>query len=181
MVWPPMLRRPCETARMDDPTARLRDAGTALLGLRGALVAGEPWPLSAVYGTEPEADWGPREVLAHVDEMLVYWPEQLAAVLAADPAAPAPFGRVATDARRIGRIEADRELPVGELLDRIETSNAAATAFVAGLSAGDLRRLGAHPTRGDVTVETALDLFLVDHLEGHVAQLREILGRPTAA
>jgi hypothetical protein len=178
MVWLPMLRRSCETARMDDPTARLRDAGTALLGLRAALVAGEPWPLSAVYGTEPEADWGPREVLAHVNEMLGYWPEQLGAVLAADPATAAPFGRVATDAVRIGRIEADRELSVDELLDKIDIRLAAATTFVAGLTPADLERVGAHPTRGDLAVGQALDLFLVDHLEGHVAQLREILARP---
>jgi hypothetical protein len=43
------------------------------------------------------------------------------------------------------------------------------------LEPADLARVGAHPTRGDVPVGTALDLFLVDHLEGHVAQLREIL------
>jgi hypothetical protein len=165
---------------MDDPTARLRDAGTALLGLRGALVAGEPWPLSAAYGTEPEADWGPREVLAHVDEMLGYWPVQLSAVLAADPAAPAAFGRTAEDADRLGRIEADRHLPTGELLDRIETSLAAATAFSKRLAPADLERVGVHPTRGEVPVGRALELFLTGHLEGHVAQLREILVRPAA-
>ncbi|HLO34756.1 MAG TPA: hypothetical protein VK194_01675, partial [Candidatus Deferrimicrobium sp.] len=80
---------------MDDLTRRLRDAGTALLGLRGALVAGEPWPLSAQWGTEPEADWGPRELLGHVNEMLPYWTEQLGAVLAGDPATAVSFGRVA--------------------------------------------------------------------------------------
>src|SRR3954453_24066425 len=119
MVWPPMLRRPCETGGMNDLAVRLRDAGNALLGLRGPLVAGEPWPLSAAYGTEPEADWGPREVLAHVNEMLPYWTAQLKGVLAGDPGTPAPFGRVATDPDRLARIEVDRRQTTGWLLDAI--------------------------------------------------------------
>jgi len=163
---------------MNDLAVRLRDAGTALLGLRGALVAGEPWPLSAAYGTEPEADWGPREVLAHVNEMLGYWPVQLRAVLAGDRAGtPVAFGRTADDANRLGRIAADRERPAGDLLDAIDAGLADADAFVAGLTPADLERVGAHPTRGAMTVAASVESFLTGHLEGHVAQLREILAR----
>ncbi|MEO5940412.1 MAG: hypothetical protein ABIZ72_05565, partial [Candidatus Limnocylindrales bacterium] len=82
---------------MDDPASRLRDAGSALLGLRDALVAGEPWPLSDDYGHTPESAWGPREVLGHVNEMLPYWVDELEMVCSGDPAAPVPFGRIATD------------------------------------------------------------------------------------
>ncbi|HEY8847301.1 MAG TPA: hypothetical protein VIM24_11615, partial [Candidatus Limnocylindrales bacterium] len=81
---------------MDSPAERLKHAGSELLDLRGPLVAGEPWPLSAAYGTEPEADWGPREVLAHVNEMLPYWATELRVILAGDPAGATPFGRVST-------------------------------------------------------------------------------------
>lgn len=162
---------------MNDLADRLRDAGTELLDLRGPLVAGEPWSLSANYGTEPEADWGPREVLAHVNEMLPYWTAQLEGVLAGDPATAAPFGRIATDPGRLGRIAADRELPTGDLLDRIDAGLVTATAFAGGLSATDLERRGLHPARGEMTIEASLEQFLVGHLEGHVVQLREILGR----
>jgi hypothetical protein len=166
---------------MDDIASRLRDAGTALLGLRGALVAGEPWPLSAAYGTEPEADWGPREVLAHVNEMLGYWPRELAGVIAGSPAAAVPFGRVASDAERIRRIGVDRERPVGDQLDAIEVSLANAASFLLGLTAADLQRRGAHPARGELTVEQSVEPFLTGHLEGHVVQLREILARSAPA
>ena len=162
---------------MDDPAARLRDAGTAFLGLRDALVAGEPWPLSAAYGTEPEADWGPREVLAHVNEMLGYWPRELAGVIRGDAGAAVPFGRVASDAERIRRIEVDRERPAAEQLDEIEVSLAGAASFLASLTPADLERPGAHPTRGELTVEQSVEPFLTGHLEGHVVQLREILAR----
>jgi hypothetical protein len=113
--------------------------------------------------------------------MLGYWPVQLGAVLAADPATPAAFGRTAEDANRLGRIEADRHLPTGELLDRIEASLDGATTFSAGLTPADIGRVGVHPTRGDLTVGRSLELFLYGHLEGHVAQLRDILARPAMA
>lgn len=165
---------------MDDLARRLRDAGTALLGLRGALVAGEPWPLSDSWGTEPEAHWGPPEVLAHVNEMLPYWTDQLETVLAGTGKEAVPFGRVATDPGRLGRIEADRKRPIGELLDEIAAGLERASGFVAGLSADDAERRGLHSTRGELSVAAAIERFLVTHLEEHVEQLRAILARPPA-
>jgi hypothetical protein len=165
---------------MDDLSRRLRDAGDALLGLRGPLVAGEPWPLSADYGHTPESDWGPREVLGHVDEMLPYWTDELEMVLAGDPSAPVPFGRVATDQSRLDRIGADREKSVRTLLDEIRVGLDRAHAFFTGLSAEDAARVGLHPSRGEITVGAAIEAFFVGHLEGHVTQLREILARDRA-
>jgi hypothetical protein len=199
MVWPPMLRRSCQTARMDDAAGReaaqpphdkdrtadrahgladrLASSGADLIALGPALDAGEPWSLSAAYGTEPEADWGPREVLAHVNEMLPYWTAQLRRVAAVpDSTGPASFGRVASDADRIDRIARDRELPVGELMREIADGLAEARSFVGGLSDRQLDRVGLHPTRGEITVEASLDRFVVSHLGEHVAQLRRILN-----
>jgi DinB family protein len=166
---------------MDDLSRRIDDAGADLLALRPALVAGEPWPLSATYGTEPEADWGPREVLAHIDEMVDYWVTELTRVVSADAAAgPVEFGRVASDATRLARITAERQRPADQLLDAIAANLAAARAFVAGLGAADLTRTGAHPTRGEITVANSLDRFLASHLEEHVRQLRSILADTAA-
>jgi hypothetical protein len=166
---------------MEELVSRLRDAGTSILDLRGPLVAGEPWPLSDDWGHTPEADWGPREVLGHIDEMLPYWTEQLEAVLAGEPAAPVPFGRIATDQSRLDRIDADRARPAGEQLDSIAAGLARAEAFVTGLTAPQGARLGRHPTRGDLTVRDSVERFLAAHLEEHVVQLREILARPRGA
>jgi hypothetical protein len=166
---------------MEELVSRLRDAGTSILDLRGPLVAGEPWPLSDDWGHTPEADWGPREVLGHVDEMLPYWTEQLEAVLAGEPAAPVPCGRIATDQSRLDRIDADRARPAGEQLDSITAGLARAEAFVTGLTTADGARLGRHPTRGDLTVRDSVERFLAAHLEEHVVQLREILARPRGA
>jgi DinB family protein len=162
---------------MNDLTRRLEDAGAALGGLRDELVAGEPWPLSGAYGTEPEADWGPREVLAHVNEMVPYWTGQFQMVLDGDPATAVPFGRTSSDPGRLGRIAEDRRLPVGELLDRITIGLDRAATFMEGLTDGELARRGAHTIRGDLTITEGLERFLVGHLEDHVDQLRAILGR----
>ncbi|HEY8437416.1 MAG TPA: DinB family protein [Candidatus Limnocylindrales bacterium] len=161
---------------MDTTADRLDAAGAALVALRPELEAGEPWPLSAAYGTEPEAEWGPREVLAHVDEMLGYWTAELERVVAGEGRAPVPFGRTASDPDRLACIERDRGRLVGGLLDEIDAGIRAAASFARRLSGDDLARVGAHPTRGELTVAASLDRFLTTHLEEHVAQVRSILA-----
>jgi DinB superfamily len=153
---------------------RLEGAQAALHDLRPAVEAGEPWPLAERFGTEPEASWGPPEVLAHLAEMLPYWYAQIGLVVAAT-GEPLPFGRTQEDARRIDAIEGDRSLPIAELFDRIDAGVAPYRAFLAGLSDADAARLGRHPTRGDIGILTMLDALVVGHLEGHVAQLRTAL------
>jgi len=164
-----------ETGTVEALATRLRDGGEAMLGFRGPLVAGELWPLSPDYGTGPEALWGPREVLAHVNEMLPYWTRQLEGVLAADPGTPAPFGRTADDPARLGRIADDRQHPAGELLDEIDAGLVTALGFVTDRTESDLGRIGLHPVRGELTVGDSLERFVVGHLEDHVKQLRTIL------
>jgi hypothetical protein len=165
-----------ETGTVGDLQTRLRDAGEAMLALRGPLVGGEPWPLSAAYGTEPEADWGPREVLAHVNEMLPYWTGQLEAVLAGRGTSAAPFGRVASDSARLARIAEDRRRPTGELLDGIDAGLVVALGFLSNRTDADLAVAGLHPVLGELTVGDSLERFVVGHLEEHVDQLRVILA-----
>src|SRR3990172_5370064 len=56
-----------------DPSFRLAAARAAFAALQPRVTAGEPWALATAFGTEPEASWGPREVLAHTAEMLAFW------------------------------------------------------------------------------------------------------------
>jgi len=155
---------------------RLEASRAALVGLREAVEGREPWPLSQAYGAEPESDWGPKEVLAHVAEMVPYWLGQIEAVLAA-PADAVPFGRVATDPERIDRIGRDRTLPAGELFDRIDRGMADAAALQGRLDADAKSRRGTHTRLGEMTIEGMVERFIVGHLEEHVRQLEEILAR----
>jgi len=159
-----------------DLATRLDAAATAMAALRPRVERGDPWPLADVYGAEPEASWGPRELLAHVDEMLPFWMGEIERILEGDPAAgPIPFGRVQADTLRVVVIGRDRTVPLRELFARLTGDSARVAARLGELRPEDGRRLGDHPRRGPMTVSELAEDFIVGHLEGHVVQLREIL------
>ncbi|MBI3751034.1 MAG: DinB family protein [Chloroflexi bacterium] len=163
---------------LSSQVGRLRTATDDLLAFAPVIAAGEPWPLSEMFGPEPEASWGPPELLAHVEEFLPYWMGEIERVLAAPAEAPASFGRIATDPLRIGVIGRDRSLPLRELVARIRSEGARVASRLDELTEAEAARVGTHPTRGELTVREMLEPFLVGHLEGHVVQLREILDAP---
>jgi len=161
---------------------RLRAARAALEAQRGDVEAGAPWALSDTFGTEPEATWGPLELLAHVGEMLPFWLGEIERVLAGpnEPVPfgrePVPFGRIASDPLRIGLIERDRTLPVREHFARIAAAIERYERRVAELTDAELARTGLHPTLGVVAVAGIVERFVIAHLEDHARQLEEILG-----
>lgn len=170
---------------MDEPmtattvslAGRLAAARREYDALRPAVEGGEPWQLASQFGVEPEASWGPREVLAHVAEMLPFWQGELERVLAAggDPAEPAPFGRVASDPLRIGILERDRTLPFRELFDRVDAGIARLERRLRELTPREVNAVGVHPSRGPMNPAQIVERFVAVHLEEHIAQLREIL------
>ena len=150
-----------------------REAAAAITGLGPAIEAGRPWPLSTHFGVEPEASWGPLETLAHVAEMIPYWLGQMELILDADE--PLEFGRVQSDAVRIGLIERDRILPPRELLARIAADAGRVAARLGELSGADGDRIGLHPTLGEISVGGIAERFIAGHLEDHVRQVEAIL------
>jgi len=166
-----------ERTEPTDLTGRLAQASVAFEAFRPAVEAGDPWQLSPAYGTEPESDWGPKELLAHTAEMLGYWPAEIDRILNGGPD-PVPFGRVSTDPERIGRIGRDRQLPTAELFDRVAAGARRLETRIGSLSPHDAARLGLHPRLGEMTVGGIVERFLVGHLEEHVEQLRVILATP---
>jgi DinB family protein len=169
--------RAWETVQMDEVIGRIERAVESLASRQEAIEAGEPWPLSQRFGTEPEASWGPRETLAHVAEMLPYWLGEIERILAGS-GEPTPFGRVATNELRIGVIERDRSLPLRELFARIDADATRLTRRIRGLSLADAGRVGVHPRLGELTVQQAAERFVAGHLEEHVAQIGAILEEP---
>jgi hypothetical protein len=107
--------------------------------------------------------------------MAPYWLSQVEVVLAGSPE-PVPFGRVATDPERIDRIGRDRNLPAGELFDRIDKGLAAVGVRIAEFEPAERARRGRHSRLGEMTVEGLVERFVVAHLEEHIRQLEEILA-----
>ncbi len=160
---------------------RIAAARRAYTDLAPRVRAGEPWPLATTFGTEPEAEWGPREVLAHVEEMLPFWLGELERVV--DPAtAPGPvaFGRTAEDMARISIIERDRTLPLGVLFARIDRGLGDWSDRLPTLSDDESARIGIHPRLGEMAAASILERFVLGHAEDHVTQLESVLAAPSA-
>jgi DinB superfamily len=160
---------------------RLEAAAAAVADLGPAINAGEPWPLTEVYGPGPESTWGPREVLAHLGEMLPFWLGEIELVLAetaraGEGADPPSFGRTEADPLRVEVIGRDRMFPARELVDRVDVDGARVARRLRTLADSEAATVGRHVTRGDLTVREMAERFLVTHIEGHVNQLKEILA-----
>lgn len=162
---------------MDDLADRIERAAEAMTELGPQLAAGEPWPLSDVVGPGPESSWGPREVLAHVAEMLPYWMAEIELILDAGGGSEPPgFGRLEADDLRVAIIGRDRRFPARELLGRVEVEARRVARRFRGLTEADAASLGRHVTRGDLAVRDIAEGLMTGHLEGHVTQLRETLA-----
>jgi hypothetical protein len=162
---------------MDDLADRLDAAAEAMVELGPDLASGEPWPLADVYGPGPESSWGPREVLAHVAEMLPYWMGEIELILdAGGGSEPPAFGRLEADELRVGIIGRDRGFPARELLGRIEAEARRVARRFRALNDADSSSLGRHVTRGDLSVRDIAERLITGHIEGHVTQLRETLA-----
>ena len=165
---------------MDTSTVTDRQRLTALRrayrDLEPRVIAGEPWPLAEAFGVEPEASWGPREVLAHVAEMLPFWLGEMDRIVLDPGDAPVPFGRGQDDSMRIGLIERERTLPLPVLFSRVDVGLHDWELRLATLTPTERERVGNHPARGEMRVADMLEPFCLGHAEDHVAQLETILA-----
>jgi hypothetical protein len=172
---------PCATlpimAALADVADRLGSATRAIVDMEPRIGALGPWSLADQFGTEPEASWGPPELLAHVSEMLPYWLGEIERILEAAPSAdPVPFGRVSDDPVRLAIIGRDRRVPLRELLARVSADGRRVAARLREIDRGETAgRVGLHPRLGEMRLPDIAERFLAAHAEGHVVQLRDIL------
>lgn len=155
------------SASVDSLLARMADAERRLVEHADA-------PLPAGL-TDPdpggEERWEAGQVWAHLAEFPTYWLAQAQKVIGTEGDAPVPFGRTKADADRIAAIERDRHTDPEALLARVRTSLARVSDAARAWPPDAWRRLGVHPTLGEMTVERLMDRFIVGHLEEHADQL----------
>ena len=170
-----IVRPACHTGGMDD-VERIAAARRGYADLAPRVMAGEPWQLAEDYGTGPEASWGPREVLAHVEEMLPFWLGEMERVIDGDGTTPKSFGRTADDPVRLGIIDRDRSLPLRVLFKRVDDGLRAWQERLPTLTDAERSRIGVHPRLGEMPAPAILDRFITGHAEDHIGQLNDILA-----
>ena len=155
------------TASVDTLLARLADAERRL-----AEHAAAPLP-EGLSDPDPGAEerWEAGQVWAHLAEFPAYWLAQAQRVIAQPTHAPVPFGRVKTDAGRLGAIERDRHTDPAALLQRVRASLVEVSGAVRSWDDETWQLRGAHPVRGEMPVERIIETFIVNHLEEHADQL----------
>ena len=155
---------------------RLRVARDRLVRLRPKVEQSPPAP----EDLSRSRDWVPREILAHVVEMIPYWHGEIERILAG-PVEPVPFGRSPTDLIRTLTVDRDRSLPIGEIYVRLDSTIERLVRRLLELDDRQCARRGLHKTRGDMTIQQMVDEMLVRHIEEHCEQLAAAVGAAPAA
>ncbi|HEX6779274.1 MAG TPA: DinB family protein [Ktedonobacterales bacterium] len=144
----------------------------ALSHLYGELRAALAEIPSTVFYTQPASGgWTLMEDLAHVAEMLGYWSGEIGRFQRQPGAA---FGRVASNPERIRFIESHAHDSLEQITALLDQGQAAALALLRRLQPADLEISGQHVKFGEQTVRRAIQEWLIDHLNEHVQQLKEI-------
>jgi len=120
-------------------------------------------------------EWSAVECLAHTAEMIPYWAAQAADVAARDRPGE-PFGRVHDDPDRIAAVERGRSEPLDDLIARVRSETARATATLRAIPDERWSRSGRHARRGEMTVREFVDAFLIDHVREHTLQARAAIA-----
>ncbi|HET8776699.1 MAG TPA: DinB family protein [Candidatus Limnocylindria bacterium] len=160
------------SASVDALIARMSEAERRLAEHADAPV---PDGLTAPDPTTDER-WEAGQVWAHIAEFPPFWLAEARRVASLPTNEPVPFGRVKTDIGRLENIERERHTAPAALLERVRASLAEVTDATRAFSPEEWNRRGLHPTRGEMTVQSIVERFIVDHLEEHADQLDSLRG-----
>jgi uncharacterized damage-inducible protein DinB len=127
-----------------------------------------------LYREPAEGEWSAMATLAHVAEVLPYWARQAREVAARDRNGQ-PFGRTHEDPDRIAAVERHAHDRLDEVLPRLSAGLREATATLRAIPPEGWARTARHARRGEMTVEQAVDGFLVAHVEEHAEQIEATL------
>ncbi len=123
--------------------------------------------------SDPETgeSWDGLNVLGHVAEFLPYWTGELTRAMATG----GTFGRdEAGYAARRRSIDSGPERGERALRETVESGCGQVATFLDGLDPADLARQVDHAGRGPISLGTAIESFLIGHLEAHVEQLQSL-------
>lgn len=118
----------------------------------------------------PDADeWSVMQLMAHITEVLRYWPEVLVA-LAAHPGMA--FGRGLDDSGRTRYVAAHKDDSVADMVAALRAAGAQASALVATIPEAGWQSSGEHVAWGTVALPEVARRVLTGHLPDHLAQAK---------
>ena len=141
-----------------------------------AKLLSEPAVASRLRTPPGGSEWSAMHTLGHMTEMIPYWLKHCQTLIAAT-GTPPTFGRTAGSPERLAGIARGASADPGVLLDRLHAEVRTAAGVIRRLSPVERGKRGISTEHGEMTVAQAVEAFIVDHAEEHLAQVQAALRR----
>ncbi len=116
------------------------------------------------------------QTLGHVTEMIPYWLNHCRTLIAAT-GTPPTFGRTPGSPERLAGVAHGASADPDALLRQLHAEVRAAASVIRQLSPAERGKRGISGERGEMTVAQAIESFIVEHAEEHLAQVQTALRR----
>ncbi len=126
-----------------------------------------------LYQRPAEDEWTLMESLAHIDEFMPYWANEIEKLVATPGQ---NFGRTMQDERRLQAISQHGSDNLQHIRATLPNSYARLDQVLSHLKDSDLVLTGHHSRYGDQTLEWFIKDFVTDHLSNHLEQMRRCLA-----
>ena len=127
---------------------------------------------SRLYQSPAENEWTIMQNLAHIVEFMPYWAGEIEKVLAEPGCA---FGRTHDNAARLQGISEHEMDSLSKIDAALTESYARLDGVLRNLQDSDLELTGKHVRYGEKSIGWLIDDLVVDHLNGHVEQMKRCL------
>jgi uncharacterized damage-inducible protein DinB len=121
-------------------------------------------------------EWSAMQTLGHMTEMIPYWLKHCQTLITAS-GTPPTFGRTTGSPERLAGVVHGASADPDALLRQLHEEVRAAAGVIRQLSPAERGKRGISTERGEMTVAQAIESFIVDHAEEHLAQVQTALRR----
>jgi steroid delta-isomerase-like uncharacterized protein len=119
-------------------------------------------------------EWSVVQILGHLGELIPHWMSD-ARALATASGEPPHFGRTLDAPERLEAVRRGAASEPDELLGALEREIRVAAADIRGMSAAERAKTGIHNRLGKMAVSEMIRVLIVEHAEGHEAQVKQVL------
>ncbi len=134
----------------------------------------EPGVAARVRTPPGGTEWSAMQTLGHVTEMIPYWLNHCRTLIAAT-GTPPTFGRTPGSPERLAGVAHGASADPDALLRQLHAEVRAAARVIRRLSPAERGKRGISGERGEMTVAQAIESFIVEHAEEHLAQVQTAL------